>query len=334
VRVPVVALAGLVLGQAACSSPAPAPLTLLTINIANGAGAAYRTPDNRARQAAFVASTGANVVGMEEVDFNVDRSSHADTGAEVVALPCTVVAPEFSPDGVRRCDGDKGSYLFAIAIRGDDTYQIVDGQPIGIEYDGGTDRSHDAASGVGVGVLGFAVSDAYAVILPTAADQPADEPLFAALGASDAGSPARAQLADRNLSLRMQPALDPRVALVVRIERPGAAPLSIIETHTEISEFPDIGATQLTTALAIARSERSGPPARRIALMGDFNLATVGRDADLQAIGLRRALDASVSEGDREDQLWVDSALRVSDTHELPTMGVTDHAVAVRTTIQ
>jgi endonuclease/exonuclease/phosphatase family metal-dependent hydrolase len=319
---------------AGCSSPAASPLTLLTLNIANGAGAVYRTPENRARQASFVANSGASIVGLEEVDVGVDRSDHADTGREVLALDCTVAMPEYSPDGLRRCDGSDGTYLFAIAIRGDDTYQVVNGQPIGIEYGSGTDRSHDAVVGVALGVRSSKVLDSYSVIVPTQVDQPTNEPLFAELATSGPDSPARATLADRNTSLRMLPALDPRVALVTRIDRPGAPPLTVIETHLEIAEFADLSATQLASVLNLARAERSGPPARRIVLMGDFNQATTGREQDLLDAGLRRALDPPGTVGDVDDQIWVDTDLLLLDAAEVPTMEITDHPVAVRATIQ
>jgi Endonuclease/Exonuclease/phosphatase family len=328
------AFAALGIAMVACSQPADAPLTLLTVNIANGAGNFYRTSDTRAAQAAFVARSGATIVGMEEVDIGVDRSAHADTGDEVLALPCTVAQPPYTADGVRRCESAAGSYVFALSVRGDDTYRIVDGLPVGIEAGTSTDRSHDAVFGVAVGVRHLAVTDAYAVMLPNTVDQPPDEALFAALGAGGPDAPARAQLAERNLSLRTLPGLPPRVALVVRLDHPGGVPLSVIETHLEIADIPGMGGNQLTSVLAMVRAERAGPPARQVVVMGDFNQATFGRAQSLLDAGLRRALDPPTSVGSVLDQIWVDTDLLLLRTGELSTGGVSDHPVAVRTTIQ
>jgi endonuclease/exonuclease/phosphatase family metal-dependent hydrolase len=330
-----VLIVSLGIAAGACSHSAAAPVTLLTVNIASGAGDAYRTADNRARQAAFVADSGAAIVGMEEVDVDVQRSFGADTGDDLLGLPCTVADPPFSPDGVRRCDGPTGTYVFGLALRGDDMYENLNGVPLGIfDDEGRVDRSHDATYGVALGVRGLAVSDAYAVGLPTAIDQPADDPLYTALAASPPSSPARAELAARNLYLRTQPAHEPRIALVTRIDRGEAPPLTVIETHLEVATFADISANQLARVLVIAKAERAGPPARRVVVMGDLNKATLGHEGDLMAAGLRRALASAVSGGDPQDQIWVDDDLLIRDSAELPTDGVTDHEVAVRATIK
>jgi endonuclease/exonuclease/phosphatase family metal-dependent hydrolase len=334
------ALVGIAVGAAACSARATS-LTLLTINIANGAGDVWRSAEVRARQAAFVAAQHANLVGMEEIDVDVERSFHADTGADVLALACTVTTPAYTADGVRRCSAPDGTYLFGRAITGADTYALEDGLPAGIpDHDdtvppAGTDRSPDAAYGVALGARGLDVSDAYTVGLPTQADQPPDDPLFTELATSGPDSPARLELAARNLALRMLPALEPRTALVTRLGRLDAPPLSVVVTHLEIAAFADINANQLARVVAVARAERIGPPARNVIVMGDFNEGTFGHADALGNIGLRRALEPpSSSLGDRLDQIWVDADLLILDTEQVSTMGLSDHAVAVRATIR
>jgi endonuclease/exonuclease/phosphatase family metal-dependent hydrolase len=319
----------------ACSHPKAVPVTLLTINIASGAGDVYRSSDNRARQAAFVAGSGAGIIGMEEVDINADRSFHTDTANDVLEIACSLATPEYTADGIRACRGAGGTYDFGLALRGDDTFELDEnGLPTGIPGDGSTDRSHDAVYGVALGARDFAVSDAYDVGLPTSPQQPADDPLYTALAQSGPDSPARAELAARNLALRTEPAVEPRTALVSRIERPNAAPLTVIVTHLEINEFLDISANQLARVLVVARAERAGPPARRVIVMGDFNNATIGHADEFTAAGLRRALIPPDGVGDNLDQIWIDDELLLLDADQLPTMGVTDHAVAARATIQ
>jgi endonuclease/exonuclease/phosphatase family metal-dependent hydrolase len=122
--------------------------------------------------------------------------------------------------------------------------------------------------------------------------------------------------------------------LVTRIDRPYAAPLTVIETHLEIAELPEIRDNQLQRVLAVVRAERAGPPARRVVILGDFNQGTFGHEAELMDAGLRRAVDPPTAVADRLDQIWIDNDLLLLATDELPTMGITDHAVAARATIQ
>src|SRR6478735_516830 len=179
-RAPLLACALVASTAGACSQPGGAKLTLLTVNIANGAGDLYRSSEMRRQQARFVAASDASIVAMQEVDIDVERSFHTDTGDDVLGLACAVAQPAFSPDGVRRCSGPDGSYLFGRAFQGDDTYALVDGLPAGIS-DGddtvppsGTDRTPGAQYGDALGVRGLAVDDAYAVGLPTQPEEGTD----------------------------------------------------------------------------------------------------------------------------------------------------------------
>lgn len=61
-------------------------VTLLALNIANGFGPAYRTPEARLRQAEFVAGQAPDVLALSEVDVGCARSGGADTALEVVRL--------------------------------------------------------------------------------------------------------------------------------------------------------------------------------------------------------------------------------------------------------
>jgi endonuclease/exonuclease/phosphatase family metal-dependent hydrolase len=73
------------------SSPsvvATAPLSFMTLNVANGyadrAGVApFRSEASRAAQAAFIQRHGADVVGIQEVDVNVARSGGGNTAEQI-----------------------------------------------------------------------------------------------------------------------------------------------------------------------------------------------------------------------------------------------------------
>lgn len=103
-------------GEAAAPPPeADAHFAAMTLNIANGAGDAFRTAANRARQGGFIARASVDVVGMQEVDIGVSRSGDVDTAAAVasavvrapwgidasytVALPMSEAGPNL-PSGV------------------------------------------------------------------------------------------------------------------------------------------------------------------------------------------------------------------------------------------
>lgn len=321
-------------GVTSCASsdhpPTPTPITLLTLNVANGAGASYRSPAARARQAAFIAGAGADLVALQEVDLNVERSGHADCAREVARLECSVVEP-FTVDGVRRCDGTgtTGVVLFGRAFAGDDPFDAVNGVPSGIisEDPPSADRSAEASFGVAL-VARARIRDTYVVQLPTDAAQVADDPLYARLALDPPPDSARADLAERNVALRRGRAIEPRVVLVARIPRAGARALSVLVTHLESADPTGaVRARQLDRVLAVAKAERAGPPARDVVVLGDLNQTARDSTSRMTAAGLRLAAAPSDDQAVL-DQIWIDGSLELVRAGQVPTDGVSDHPFA------
>ena len=329
-------LAYVLIVAAGCADE-PAAISLLSFNMANGAGDVYRTPDSRMRQAEFIAQSGAQLVALQEVDLNVQRSGWVDTARALSELDCLVKQPEFSPDGVRRCIGTSGQVIFARAFAGNDPFDLQCGLPSGIpDVDTSlnptsVDRSPTASFGNALLVLGdLDVTEVYAVALPDDASQIADDPLFSALGAGSVTDDERAELGARNLALRQGPAIEPRVVLVVRIARANTNPLSVLVTHLENEAPLDLKLRQLERVIAVARAERVGPPARQAVILGDFNATPAVTSAPLEAAGFVLVAGDSSS----VDQLWTDRGLVVVSAAEVSTNGVSDHANATHATIQ
>lgn len=309
--------------------PTPTPITLLTLNVANGAGASYRSPAARARQAAFIAGAGAELVALQEVDLNVERSGHADCAREVARLECSV--EPFTADGVRRCDGagTAGVVLFGRAFAGDDPFDAVNGVPSGIMSDDPptADRSADASFGVAL-VARARVEGTYVVQLPTDAAQVADDPLFARLALDPPPDSARADLAERNVALRRGKAIEPRVVLVARVPRVGARALSVLVTHLESADPTGaVRARQLDRVIAVAKAERAGPPARDVVVLGDLNQTARDSASRMTAAGLRLAAAPSDDQAVL-DQIWIDGSLELVRAGQVPTDGVSDHPFA------
>lgn len=314
--------------------------TLLTLNLANGAGDTFRTPEARQRQAAFVADAGADIAAWQEVDLNVERSGYADVSREVAAIDCSLAQPEFTPDGARVCTGNAGTVVFGRAFQGDDPYDADGGTPSGILDDDTTlnptsaDRSAAASFGNAVFLRGaMAVKDAYVVELPTTASEPPGDPLWTRLAASPVPDDARAELATRNRAARMGPAIEPRIVLVVRTLRANGSPLSILVTHLEAGEQVALRAQQLQRVLAVAQAERTGPPAREVVVLGDFN-QSVNADESQMSSAAFLAATAQRDGIDGIDQIWVDSSLTLLSSDSVPTGGVSDHPFASRAVVE
>lgn len=77
------------------SEPAPVPFSVLSLNIANGAG--WTTPQARSVQREFIAARPADFVSLQEVDVAWSRSGSIDTAAAVLPEGTTIhgVAQEF-----------------------------------------------------------------------------------------------------------------------------------------------------------------------------------------------------------------------------------------------
>ncbi len=61
------------------------PFTVVSLNIASGAGEGYRTPEARAKQAAFLGDQHADIIGLQEVDVGTVRSDGQDTAAQATS---------------------------------------------------------------------------------------------------------------------------------------------------------------------------------------------------------------------------------------------------------
>lgn len=324
-------------------------LRLVTLNAANGAGDRFRTSDSRARQGAFLARTGADVIALQEIDIGADRSGNVDTASLVAAamgpdfVSCSfevAPAPHLGRDGTRlgRCPG--GAVVFGVGFRADDSFDAsTDGTPSGIIDDDasldptGVDRGADAYFGNALVVRApWEVDAAYTVALPVdgsdpAASAPSSE-LLSKLGGTTRDADALATLAAHNLETRMRRGIEPRSALVVRIRHQGSPSLTVLATHLESAGPPALRAAQLATVVAIARAERSGATRRPVVVLGDFNMPPAQSAPPLLAAGFAAAVAPGVPAPDI-DQIWVDLALTLEESARLSTEGVSDHTFTV-----
>jgi endonuclease/exonuclease/phosphatase family metal-dependent hydrolase len=323
----------LLLGGGCTSEHARSPITLLTLNVASGAGDAYRTQEARARQDSFVASTGAQLFALEEVDLDVQRSHEIDVAKAVAGFDCTVSVPPFTSDGLRRCTGAGGTVSYGRAFEGDDPYDAVNGIPSGIIDDDpsidptGTDRSPNAVYGIAL-VSRVLTGDGYVVELPSNVDQPVGSlQLFSGLAQDPPSADARSQLAVMNETARRGPAVEPRIVLVTRVPREGARTLSVLVTHLESgTEYGALRKNQLARVLAVAQAERVGPPARDIVVLGDFNQVPADSAEQMAAASLIHA--TPTKDGSGIDQIWVDKSLEIVSGGPISTQGVSDHDFA------
>lgn len=328
----------------------PGPVTLMTLNIACGAGDAFRTAESRVKQGAFVARSGAELVGFQEVDVGVDRSADLDTAASVAAAvapgfgACTFAvadAPHVRRDGTRLARCEAGAIVFGIGFRADDPFSPnADGTPSGIQ-DGddslnpkGVDRGADAYYGNALIVRApWEVEAAYTVALPTSASGPiVPGALLDRLARADLDDDTIAALAAHNDGVRRGPAIEPRSALVVRVRKSTTTTLSVITTHLEASAGPtELRRAQLDAVVAIARAEQAKSD-HHVVVMGDFNMAPADAQPSLSAGGLVRG--APPEPATDIDQLWLDPAFVVDVAKRVPTENVTDHAYAALATLR
>ncbi len=326
---------------------APGSVTLMTLNIASGAGDHFRTAENRTKQSAFVARSGAQLVGLQEVDVGVDRSGKIDTAASVAASlgfgTCTFAvdaSPHMSPDGTRltRCTG--GSIVFGMGFRADDPFAAdAAGNPSGIMDSDpslnptGVDRSPDAFYGNALIVSApWEVEATYTVALPIDALGPsAPAALLERLAQEGPPDDAIAALAEHNVATRRQRGVEPRSALVVRVRKPGTTAISVITTHLESSGSSDLRRAQLDAVVAIARGEQRKSN-HDVAVMGDFNMSVTDAEPTLAAADFVRATPPEANAD--IDQMWIDPSLVADATRRVPTEGVTDHAFAALATVR
>lgn len=321
------------------------PVALATLNIASGAGDRYRTLAHRAKQGAFLAATGAEVLALQEVDLGTDRSGNADTAAAVAAgvaqgfgscAFAVEAAPHFSADGTRLARCAAGAIVFGIGFRADDPFSPApDGTPSGImDVDEsidpkGVDRGADAWFGNAAIVRApWEVAEAYTVALPSdAAGSAPRAELLAALAKEARDEAAIAELAAHNLKARTGRSIEPRSALVVRLRAPGTdagagtGGYTVITTHLESAGTAALRAAQLDAVVAIAVAERTAA-SRRVVVMGDFNMQAAEAEP-----ALKRAAFVVTSAAEI-DQIWVDASLSLEASARVPTEGASDHAYA------
>lgn len=328
----------------------PGPITLMTLNIACGAGDAFRTAENRVKQGAFVARSGAEMIGFQEVDVGVDRSGNVDTAASVAAAiepgfgSCSfdvVDPPHMRGDGTRVTRCAAGAIVFGTGFRADDPFAPnADGTPSGIQ-DGdeslnpaGVDRGADAFYGNALVVRApWQIEGAYTVALPTTASGPnLPTTLLDRLARGDVDADVIAALATHNDGARRRPAIEPRSALVVRVRKSTTTTLSVITTHFEASAGPmELRRAQLDAVVAIVRAEQQ-KNAHHVVVMGDFNMTPADAQPSLAAGGLVRG--APPEPATDIDQLWLDPAFTVDVAKRVPTENVSDHAIAALATLR
>jgi endonuclease/exonuclease/phosphatase family metal-dependent hydrolase len=319
-----VLLAVCVMWLAACrevSAEPEAPLRVMTLNIASGAGDRFRTLEARGQQAALLADV--HVAALQEVDVDVERSGKLNTAIAVAGTGLADCASgPLSADGVLRCSSDAGSVFFGRSFQGDDMFAADDeGVPSGIiDGDlslnpGSTDRRSAALFGNALIVRGARVDSARVVALPivaggtnfevyeTIAEAPVDE-----LGA-------------HNLAIRSTRGIEPRSVLIVRLSRG----TSVLVSHFEAGSQAALRLAQLSAAVAIARGERRA--GRRVLLLGDFNMSTDEAAETLLEQGFFRAAGTGL------DQMWADSSLIATEVSERPTENASDHPFAPSATI-
>lgn len=334
--------------------PDPRAMTVMSFNMASGAGDRFRTAANRRAQGVFLGRSAPDVVGLQEVDLGVDRSGGADTAHEVAAAlaggvgfgDCTFdvpAVPHVRADGTRIARCAFGATVFGVGFRADDLFAAgKDGVPSGImdadPSDGtvGVDRSPDAFYGNALVVRApWEVASAYDLALPIDAAGPSAPPALLAELARDArdarddgldvDAGALSRLAAHNEAVRGQRGIEPRAALVVRVRRPGGAHFTVITTHLESAGTPALRLAQLSSIADVVRAERAG--LARVVVAGDFNAPPDVVVAVLGAVGLVHAAPADATP--EVHQIWVDVGLAVELAALPATVGTSDHARAV-----
>lgn len=325
-------------------------LGVLSLNLANGAGDRYRTPANRAAQAALLREAGASVVGFQEVDTGVGRSGDVATAVDVVrhlnpafeifaapGSPPVVDLHDASPatairrgaDGTTLYQTPSGTLISGASFSGDDRGGGVAG-----------DRGADATYGNALYVAApHRVVDAYTIAVPhsAASDAPpvAGHEQLAQLADGNLTREERTALGDTNDAIRRGARTEPRTALIARVTGPDGKERTIINVHLAAGrEHEALRQKQLSFLADVISAEQRGPPAREIVLMGDFNdsVSDVGRV--LEPIGMRREVGGR-TEGIRNiDQIWVSRATEADTSAQVKTNGVSDHPHAAHTVVR
>ena len=317
-------------------------LRLVTLNIANGAGDAYRTAEARSQQAAWLEQTEPGVVALQEVDVGVKRTDDRNTALDVVARMNPAMRACFhtdhrhrTADGTTRFDSGAGTLVTGASFYGDE--RSICGREVDpTEADRGAAASYGNATYV---APPNRVEDAYTVSLPRtdAALSESEERGLASLGKGAFSDEERALLAAANEAQRAGAGDEPRSALVTRVVDGSGHRTSIINVH--LSHDVAIRGRQLEAIAAIARSEGRGPPAREVVVMGDFNATREEVAPYLESAGLRRTVGSPrAPEGESNfgalDQIYVSATVETEASAQLQTDGASDHPNGGTTTIQ
>ncbi len=327
---------------------------VLSLNLANGAGDAFRTAATREKQAALLREARVAVAAFQEVDVGTIRSGQVNSALDVVRRlggdysRCDEAdAGQVTPlaDGTWRCAADGGTVVFGEGFAGDSLFASGDsGVPVGID-DGddalnptGTDTSPRARFGNAAWVdARWSVVEAFTYSLPPDVNASAwrDDALVAAVTGEALAPAARAALGARHARIRDAPGIEPRAALIVRVSRPGRPLLSVVTTHLEAG--PDaaaLRAVQLETVARLAVAERAGPPARELVVLGDFNQSPIEVGAFLGDAGFRLEAGEPDAGIENVDQVWVDAMLQTEAGAQVRTHGASDHPHAACTTLR
>lgn len=321
---------------------------VMTLNLANGAGEGYRTPENRAKQAALIADARASVVGFQEVDAGVDRTRDVNTALDVVRRLNPAFDPFFSgppvpvvdlhapvvgtalrqgADGTRLYQTPNATLILGESFSGDD-------RPVA--GDGGADATYGNALYV---AAPNRVAEAYTVVLPhsVSSDSPptADRQQLTALAHGGVTAEERAALGARNEGIRDAAASEPRTALVARLVGPDGKERTIINVHLAAGkENESLRQKQLAYLADLVRAEAGGSPAREVLVMGDFNDSTTDVGRGLEPAGLRRVVGGKKESFGNIDQVWVTGGMTTDTSAQVKTRGVTDHPHAGYTVLR
>ena len=107
-----------------------------SLNLANGAGPEYNTPEARAKQADFIRAHGLDIVGFQEVDYMMRRSGVVNTGAAATGLKeyetyhTTNDDGTYNPDLIATGLGGLSCVVFGTSLTFDaNNCDVLDGSP-------------------------------------------------------------------------------------------------------------------------------------------------------------------------------------------------------------
>lgn len=323
---------------------------VMTLNIANGAGEKYRTAANRAAQAALIREAGASVVGFQEVDVGVQRTGNVNTALEIARLVNPAFDAFANGGPVARGDWAQRPAGTGVLSGADGTtvFQTAQGSLITGESFSGDDRGSGVAGDKGAdAIYGNAiyvgapnrVVEAYTVSLPHSAGVNDPPPLSRAelrtLAAGPLSPETRSALGERNEAIRHRSGIEPRSALVARVEGPDGVQRTIINLHLSVGrDHEALRQKQLAFVSELIRAEREADPPREVLLMGDFNDDVADVAKGLAPAGMQRVVGGRKDSFANIDQVWVSPGMVTDTSAQVKTRGVSDHPHAGYTVLR